>query len=72
MEREQGQVEKMLASIVATVKGPGRTLPPLDDAFLATGSLPVLVPGRVKRWARAGWMTVRAMVAWAWVPPWDR
>ena len=68
-ESEAAQIEDTLRALMAKV--PGRQELPTTDALLATGSLPILVPARAKRWARWAWLNLQAVVASLWVPPWD-
>ena len=68
-ESEAAQIEETLRTLLASL--PGRQPLALDDAAMATGSLPILVPARVKRWARWLWLSGQSIAAKLWTPPWE-
>ena len=69
-EQQRDQVVQVLEGLLLRVPGrqPRR---PLQDHYLATGSLPLVVSVRLRRWARALVFAARTVAEYLLVPPWE-
>ena len=69
----EAEATQILQKVTATLAVAPSLNPPwgLDDAQMATGDLPALVPARIHRFARSTYLLGRQFAIWVWSPPWE-